>query len=70
MLDDKIMSAVDYRLKGGLAFEELTYLLNIVVSSGLTIGIDITIFNPTLDPTGEMAKKLVKYISNGLTNLV
>ena len=44
VLDDSIMPAVDYRLNDGLSFSELSELLKIIVSSGRTIGMDITIF--------------------------
>ena len=50
VLDDGIIAAVDYRLKNGLTFEELTHLLDALVSTYKTDGMDITIFNPKLHP--------------------
>ena len=49
VLDDAIMPAVDYRLKGGLSFDELSELLKIIIGSGRSVGMDITIFTPNHD---------------------
>ncbi|HEX5186195.1 MAG TPA: arginase family protein [Nitrososphaeraceae archaeon] len=49
VLDDAIMPAVDYRLKGGLSFDDLSELLKIIIGSGRSVGMDITIFNPNHD---------------------
>lgn len=65
VLDDEIMPAVDYRMPGGLSFEDLSNILNILLSSGKAAGMDIGIFNPRLDPDGEAASKLAASISNG-----
>jgi arginase len=61
------MPAVDYRLNDGLSFSELSELLKIIVSSGRTIGMDITIFNPNFDSDGSIARKFVSTIVEGLT---
>ena len=62
VLDDSIMPAVDYRLNGGLSFSELSELLKIIVASGRTVGMDITIFNPNLDSDGSIAYRFVSSI--------
>ena len=67
VLDDSIMPAVDYRLNDGLSFSELSELLKIIVSSGRTIGMDITIFNPNFDSDGSIARRFVSTIVEGLT---
>lgn len=67
VLNDSIMPAVDYRLYGGLSFSELCDLLKILIASGHAIGMDITIFNPNLDPDGSIAQKFVSSIVKGLT---
>jgi arginase len=64
VLDDAIMPAVDYHLPGGLQFEELSSVLNKLLISEKAVGLSLSIFNPTLDPTGELAKKLVECISD------
>jgi arginase len=48
-LDDGAMPAVDWRVPGGLAPEEVIGLARPLVQSGLVSGIDITIYNPSLD---------------------
>jgi arginase len=45
------MPAVDYRLPDGLTWEELTAVLCAAVAGDHATGLDIAIFNPTLDPT-------------------
>ena len=67
VLDDWIMPAVDYRLNGGLSFYELSELLKIIVASGRTVGMDITIFNPNFDSDGSIAHKLVSSVLEGLS---
>ncbi|HEX5891597.1 MAG TPA: arginase family protein [Nitrososphaeraceae archaeon] len=66
VLDDSIMPAVDYRLNGGLSFYELSELLKIIVASGRSVGMDITIFNPNLDPDGLIAHRFVSSLLKGI----
>jgi arginase len=56
VLDDAIMPAVDSRQPGGLSHSELVELLRGLLRSGLAVGIEVTIFDPELDPTGEIAE--------------
>lgn len=67
VLDDSIMPAVDYRLGGGLSFTEMSDLLRILCSSGKAVGMSISIFNPSLDSDGSIAKKFVSSIVKGLS---
>ena len=66
VLDDAIMPAVDYRMPGGLSWEELATILQVVISSGQAIGINITIFNPKLDSDGSIAAAFVDALVKGL----
>jgi arginase len=66
VLDDSIMPAVDYRLSGGLCFSELSKLLGILISSKHALGMSITIFNPSLDLDGTIARNFVSSIVDGL----
>jgi arginase len=66
VLDDAIMPAVDYRMPGGLQWDELTTILRTALASGKALGIDITIFNPTLDQDGRIARDLVNALARGL----
>ncbi len=65
VLDDAIMPAVDSRQPGGMSFAELSQLLNIVLSSGLAVGMEVTIFDPTLDRDGSIAQSLVAALVAG-----
>ncbi len=67
VLDDSIMPAVDYRLKGGLSFSEISDLLRILYSSGQAVGMSISIFNPSFDSGGSIARKFVSSIVKGLS---
>jgi arginase len=65
-LDDDVMPAVDYRLPGGLTWAELETVIEVAFGTGQAVGIEITIFNPTLDPDGSIARVLVDTLAHGL----
>jgi arginase len=65
-LDDAIMPAVDYRLAGGLHPEELVVLLRAALASGRALGIEITIYNPSLDPDGSAGRRLADLVATVL----
>jgi arginase len=67
VLDDAIMPAVDYRMPDGLSWAELTALLRVAAASDRALGLDVTIFNPTLDPGGRIAYALVDSLVAGLS---
>jgi arginase len=67
VLDDAIMPAVDYRLPDGLSWDELTALLRLAVAGERAVGLDVTIFNPALDPSGQIASALVDSLVTGLS---
>lgn len=66
VLDDAIMPAVDYRVPGGMSFEELTEVLQVLIASPKAIGLEVTIFNPSLDPDGSIARTLTSSLVAGL----
>jgi arginase len=53
-LDDSLMPAVDWRAGGGLSTSELAGLCRSLLESGLVAGMDVTIYNPSLD-TDDLA---------------
>lgn len=69
VLDDAVMPAVDYRLPGGLTWAELGTVLHTAMSGGRAVGIDVTIFNPRLDPDGQIAAHLAGCLRQGLSVL-
>jgi arginase len=69
VLDDAVMLAVDYRLPGGLTWDELETVLRTAMSTGRAAGLDVTIFNPRLDPDGRIAARLADCLHRGLSVL-
>ena len=55
-LDDGINPAVDYRLPGGLKFDEASLLINKLLTTDRIAGISVTIYNANLDPDSHVAK--------------
>lgn len=58
--------AVDYRLPGGLTLHDTGLLLRGLLSTGIVIGMSISIFNPWLDPAGEIATNLARCVNKPL----
>ena len=67
VLDDSIMPAVDYRLAGGLSWTELGIILRTALASPRAVGLEVTIFNPRLDPQGTIAPALVEALVGPMT---
>jgi arginase len=66
VLDDAVMPAVDYRLPGGLSWDELSATLRVLMTTGQAVGVNIGIFNPALDADGSIARGLVSCLVAGL----
>lgn len=67
VLDDAVMPAVDYRLPGGLSWQELESVLCTALAGERAVGLDVTIFNPRLDPDGTIAARLTACLRRGLS---
>lgn len=67
VLDDEIMPAVDYRIPGGLTWSELESVLRTALADERALGLDVTIFNPRLDPEGSIAARLTECLRRGLS---
>jgi arginase len=67
VLDDAIMPAVDYRLSGGLSAVELRHVLRAAAASGRLAGLEVTIYNPSLDHDGSAGRLLADALVDGLT---
>jgi arginase len=65
-LDDAIMPAVDYRMPQGLSWDELEAVLRRARASDGAVGLDVTIYNPSLDPERHAGRGLVRAIANAL----
>ncbi|WP_327411672.1 arginase family protein [Streptomyces sp. NBC_01233] len=67
VLDDAVMPAVDYRIPGGLTWSELESVLGTALADERAVGLDVTIFNPGLDPDGSIAAHLTACLRRGLS---
>jgi arginase len=66
VLDPEIMPAVDSPEPGGLSHRELAALLRALTASELATGMQLTIFDPDLDPDGHLAGELADTVVAGL----
>jgi arginase len=57
-LGDDIMPAVDYRYPGGLSWDEVEQILGGLLATKGALGLEVTIFNPRLDPDGNLTRRL------------
>ena len=67
-LDDALMPAVDFRLPGGLSAEELETVLTAALASGRAVGLEVTIYNPALDPDGRAGQLLSELLVSALSS--
>ncbi|HTE34073.1 MAG TPA: arginase family protein [Chryseolinea sp.] len=63
VLADDMNPAVDYRLPGGLTFQETAYSLKSLLQTGRIAGITVTIFNPALDVTGQITRNILNCLT-------
>lgn len=59
VLNDNIMPAVDSRNEDGISYTEFKEILALLLSARQAAGIEITILDPELDPTGEYTREFV-----------
>jgi arginase len=62
VLNDQMMPAVDSRHEDGMSWQELRETLRGFLSSGLASGMEVTIYDPDLDPTGSIGRKFTATI--------
>jgi arginase len=63
VLDDAIMPAVDYRLPGGLSWFEIEHVLSAALAHSRAVGMEVTIFNPSLDIDGKVLNAFVDMLT-------
>ncbi len=66
VLDDAIMPAVEYRIPDGLSKSEAVALLRQALGTGQAVGLEVTIYNPALDPGGEAGRLLTELLVEAL----
>ena len=65
-LDDAIMPAVDFRVPGGLSWDELAAVLRIALASEKAVGLEVAIYNPRLDKDGNAGRGLTRVLAAAL----
>ncbi|MCA1370624.1 arginase family protein [Bradyrhizobium sp. BRP14] len=65
-LDDAVMPAVDFRVPDGLSWDELMTTLEIILTNERAVGLEVTIYNPSLDKDGSAGRGLVEVLAGAL----
>jgi arginase len=68
VLDPAVMPAVDAPDPGGLDHSQLIELLRALIAHPACIGLQVTIYDPDLDPDGRYAVALAETLVNALQN--
>lgn len=63
VLSSAALAAVDYRQPGGFSWKQLSSVAHTAIGRPSTIGWDITIYNPDIDPHQTHAATIVKFIA-------
>jgi arginase len=66
VLDDAVISAVDYRIPGGLSVGEVCEVIRRARATDLAAGLNVTILNPSLDWDGTQVKLVAKMLGSAL----
>jgi arginase len=66
VLDDAVMPAVDFRVPDGLSADTLAAVLKLALASQKAVGLEVTIYNPKLDGSGEAGRVLADVLSEVL----
>lgn len=69
VLDSGALPAVDTPGQPGLTFDQLGQLLARLIGTGRIAGLDVTIYDPELDPDGEYAPQIVDCLASALAAL-
>jgi arginase len=62
VLNDAINPAVDYRLPGGMTFEQAEFFVHHLLQTGRIAGMSLTIYNPSLDESGTIGRNIATSI--------
>ena len=69
VLSTRSMPPVDYQQPGGINWNQLRKITKAVMSSRDIIGLNLTIYNPDMDPDGRFAKRIVNYLEYAISFL-
>ena len=68
VLNDEVMPCVDSRTPDGLTYEEFNELTGYLLKSDQLTGLEITILDPDLDPTGAYTKTFVQNFTDTIND--
>jgi arginase len=69
VLSTEALPAIDYPQPGGIGWKELALVATAALRNDPT-GWDITIYNPDLDPEGNHARTIVRFIASAIGEIV
>lgn len=69
VLSTRSMRAVDYQQPGGITWNQLKRITKAVILSRNAVGLNLTIYNPDLDPDNSFAKRIVNYLKYAVSYL-
>ncbi|HZH94910.1 MAG TPA: arginase family protein, partial [Flavisolibacter sp.] len=69
VLNDTIMPAVDSRQPDGLEYEEFNEILNLLLADSKATGLEITILDPDLDPSGKYTKGFINNFCSSFNSI-
>jgi arginase len=64
VLDSAVMCAVDSPVPGGLMPDQLLSLLTPLAQHPRALGLDVSIYDPALDPDRSCARRLVRLLDS------
>ncbi len=67
VLDDQLNPAVQYRLPGGLTYEEVETFMSALLATGVVAGISVSIFNPLMDTKGTIGKEIASSLGRAFS---
>lgn len=69
VLSTEALPAIDYPQPGGIGWKELALVATAALSNDPT-GWDITIYNPDLDPEGNHARRIVRFVGSAISEVI
>ncbi|MGI0037926.1 MAG: arginase family protein, partial [Nitrososphaera sp.] len=64
VLSTSSLPAVDYQQPGGLTWGQLEKITKTILTSENVVGMNLTIYNPDLDPDKRHASRIVRFMQN------
>lgn len=66
VLSSEALGSVDYPQAGGISWDHLEEVAAVALADSRTVGWDVTIYNPDLDPDGRDASRVVGFLGSAV----